>query len=259
MYLAGFPARRLAEEIEFSQRSTTQTIRANGAARIPRPKNLIKRTCLHCKQVYLIRKYQRATTKYCSKICKSKHESKGYTELTCKLCHRRFYRKTAQHEFRTKKQKNQSVYCSAQCYEVRQPPIQQICSCGKPFMAYQSRLDYYNHVYCSQSCYFKYGNHGLIIGDYTSKKEYETFSAQLRSTAAYLRWRKQCLERDSSKCVTCGEVKGVTVHHKIPVSSFIINHGFDHNKIEKDDTWTDLSNGITLCRSCHKKIHTRDK
>jgi 5-methylcytosine-specific restriction endonuclease McrA len=57
----------------------------------------------------------------------------------------------------------------------------------------------------------------------------------------HLMWRKYVLERDNYVCLQCGG-KANEAHHEMSY----INH---------PDLRLDISNGISLCHSCHKKEH----
>jgi hypothetical protein len=57
-------------------------------------------------------------------------------------------------------------------------------------------------------------------------------------------WRKACLDRDSHRCVRCGAVKNLHVHHICGWA------GFSELRIEED-------NGETLCGNCHSKEHPK--
>lgn len=61
--------------------------------------------------------------------------------------------------------------------------------------------------------------------------------------------RKKALERDGYECLLCGTSEDLNVHHKTPIRTFD----------KSTDGWwrlaNDLDNLITLCRSCHKKVH----
>ena len=63
-----------------------------------------------------------------------------------------------------------------------------------------------------------------------------------RQNAAYQRWRKAILRRDENRCRECGLTGHLNVHHIKPFKN--------HPQLR-----TDPNNGITLCESCHKKIH----
>lgn len=64
-----------------------------------------------------------------------------------------------------------------------------------------------------------------------------------RKTPEYKKWRKSVFERDNYTCKLCGKRGGkLNAHH---IERY-------RNCIERR---TDISNGITLCDACHKKIH----
>lgn len=64
-----------------------------------------------------------------------------------------------------------------------------------------------------------------------------------RKTSEYRNWRKSVFERDNYTCQICGNRGGkLNAHH---IERY-------RNCIERR---TDISNGITLCYSCHKKVH----
>lgn len=66
---------------------------------------------------------------------------------------------------------------------------------------------------------------------------------KIRKSIDYKIWHKAVLERDYFVCQGCGQTKSkFNVHH---ILSFL---QFPHKRF-------DISNGITLCISCHKKIH----
>lgn len=58
-------------------------------------------------------------------------------------------------------------------------------------------------------------------------------------------WRKKVCERDNYTCVLCGytSVGGLCAHHIKEWSLY-------------PELRTDVSNGVTLCRSCHSKVHS---
>lgn len=66
-------------------------------------------------------------------------------------------------------------------------------------------------------------------------------TAKKRNNYSYRKWRDDVLERDKN-CMLCGSTNNLVVHHK---KSFA-----DYPELR-----TELNNGITLCDSCHKKLH----
>lgn len=54
--------------------------------------------------------------------------------------------------------------------------------------------------------------------------------------------RRMVLERDKNQCVKCGSIDNLQCHHIYPVST---------NPLES----ADIDNCMTLCYTCHKKIH----
>lgn len=66
---------------------------------------------------------------------------------------------------------------------------------------------------------------------------------KLRKSDEYKQWRDSVYRRDKWTCQHCGrKVKPITAHH---IKSFT---NFPGLRFEE-------SNGVTLCRSCHKKVH----
>jgi 5-methylcytosine-specific restriction endonuclease McrA len=65
-----------------------------------------------------------------------------------------------------------------------------------------------------------------------------------RKIPGYREWITEVYERDRYTCQKCGEVGGKLNAHHI--------EGYAENK----DLRTDLENGITLCKNCHKNFHS---
>lgn len=64
-----------------------------------------------------------------------------------------------------------------------------------------------------------------------------------RDCKEYREWRKKVFERDNYICSFCqSQSKKLNAHHVKPWKSY-------------PDLRFDISNGITLCESCHKKLH----
>lgn len=68
-----------------------------------------------------------------------------------------------------------------------------------------------------------------------------------RDTIQYKEWRRKVFERDDYTCQKCGK-RGtkLNAHH-------IVHWAYD-----KDKRY-DVSNGITLCETCHKLVHKEER
>jgi hypothetical protein len=79
-------------------------------------------------------------------------------------------------------------------------------------------------------------------------------------------WFSRVFQRDNYKCMWCGSKDQLDAHHMEPVVQIIerliegLSFETDEAKLEfvinhSDIQDQELKNGITLCRSCHKKAH----
>lgn len=68
------------------------------------------------------------------------------------------------------------------------------------------------------------------------------FNNRDRNSSDYVSWRKGVFMRDVYTCVDCGSKKSLQAHH-------IISWTLD------ESVRYELTNGVTLCRSCHLKRH----
>ena len=79
------------------------------------------------------------------------------------------------------------------------------------------------------------------------KLPWELSDKEQRFTPEYNQWRISVLERDKYTCQHCGQIGGrLEAHH--------IKNYKDFKKLR-----TDIDNGITLCKKCHKKTHKKTK
>ena len=65
-----------------------------------------------------------------------------------------------------------------------------------------------------------------------------------RSNTPLAHWRNNVICRDKHECRICGSKENLEVHHIIPVK----------NDPEGQYKY-DVNNGITLCKTCHDKVH----
>ena len=67
-------------------------------------------------------------------------------------------------------------------------------------------------------------------------------NAKKRISYSYRQWRRKVLERDHYTCQNCGSKDKLHVHH---IKSFS----------EYPELREEISNGVTLCEKCHRKLH----
>ena len=78
--------------------------------------------------------------------------------------------------------------------------------------------------------------------DRTARKD----SIHGRNSKEYKRWRNLVFERDNYTCQMCGKRGGkLNAHHIVRF----------RKSIEKR---VDVSNGITLCEDCHRRLHRKE-
>lgn len=67
----------------------------------------------------------------------------------------------------------------------------------------------------------------------------------VRVSIEYRQWRRSVLDRDGYRCTECGNTSNLEVHHIIPFSLLL-----------DSSLLFELSNGLTLCKTCHVKTDT---
>ena len=125
--------------------------------------------------------------------------------------------------------------------------IEVLCRyCGKYFIPTNHTIDHRVsalnghapgdcYLYCSDECKDNCPTYGRIKYPKGFKK------GTSREVSTYL--RQLCFERDNWECQKCGTTENLHCHH--------IN-GYTQNKILVND----IENVITLCKSCHKEVHS---
>jgi hypothetical protein len=68
----------------------------------------------------------------------------------------------------------------------------------------------------------------------------------IRNSFQYCVWRSDVFKRDNFTCIKCGQVGGILHAHHIKHFAEFIDLRFD------------INNGMTLCKKCHNKIHSKN-
>lgn len=105
-----------------------------------------------------------------------------------------------------------------------------------------------------------YGRKGKDAPGYKPpEKRVNPIYRQIRTCFLYEQWRISCFERDHYTCLKCKDNKGhnLIVHHKKSFSSIVKENNIQILEEAQacKELW-DVSNGITLCESCHRKHHS---
>lgn len=170
----------------------------------------------------------RRTAKYCSKICRIRKETMDRTkksqeklakELSPVAC------LTCGNTFTPSKYRKDQVYCGSKCLN-KAMGIRQTSQEG-----YKEKKSLYDMQYRK------------VHAD--KKRE---LNIKYKDNIRFGGNGSKAMERDGYKCTECGKTnrRALVVHHK------------DHSG-SSDNPNNELSNLVTLCRSCHMKHHTTEE
>jgi len=82
-------------------------------------------------------------------------------------------------------------------------------------------------------------------------------SRKIRGSKEYTEWKKYCLSRDCFKCTKCENTEKLEVHHIVHMSEILRFYNIKTPaQLLNHKIYTDPENGITLCYSCHDKVHS---
>lgn len=115
--------------------------------------------------------------------------------------------------------------------------------CGEILKLHQSQIR--DHNFCTHECYSEWMSENLIGENSPSWNPNITDEERKikRQYPEYIQWRKDVYERDNYTCQKCN-IRGnrLNAHH---IESYANNK----------ELRTNLENGITLCKDCHKDFH----
>lgn len=198
--------------------------------------------------------------RFCSKSCQNKwlvavscgqsnpSWNGGKVKRVCQYCGKEF------DAFPSREGK----FCSRLCASRTAPhdkhmTLKRTCLyCKKEFEVVSSQVQVGKGRYCSRRCFFRArqddGNY-LGKGNPNWRGGISVESHLVRTSTEYVAWRQKVLARDNWTCVVChahsGERGSVNlhVHHVKPFALY-------------PDLRFAVSNGQTLCDSCHRKTET---
>ena len=197
-----------------------------------------------CQFINLAKGFRR----FCNRECKIKYHREV---IKCKECGKEFERPKS---YKTLK------YCSEACrkaYRKKHPEefggfkkkpngthIVRCETCGKLVKIKHAQYIAHKHHFCSIKCtaqYYGKLHSGENHWNWKGGKTEEAY--KLRHSEQYEKWRMAVYRRDHWTCQMCGKkTKQLVAHHIKPFKDY-------------PELRYDVSNGITLCRNCHKKVH----
>jgi 5-methylcytosine-specific restriction endonuclease McrA len=234
----------------------------------------IKRVCQTCSKEFSVNPYELKDNggRFCSFKCwgmsrvKEKNPSwkNGLVKRTCQTCHKDFMIEPS------KIKRGGGKFCSRECGNIGRnknarpfTQVEKIClTCGKKFMVSNYRKE--SASFCSSKC------RGVSqVGQNSPKWKGENaitpIKERIRQSDKYKQWRQQVFFRDDFTCQDCGERGGDLYAHHIKSFSKLIQEVKEYlpllNLYDGAMIYTplwDLENGITCCKKCHKKRHSKN-
>lgn len=163
------------------------------------------------------------------KICNNPFTPTNGKQCYCDSCHYTNCQVCGK-QFRRRFGTSPDLTCSRVCggklaSKGRQRATLRCENCGKKF---QSASGHTKARFCSRECKCLASRKNTV-----DKK---------RTSAEYRKWSKAVYTRDNYTCQHCGSTENIQAHH--------VKAWKDH-----PDLRYDVSNGVTVCTDCHKKIH----
>ena len=165
--------------------------------------------------------------------------------VNCEVCGKESYYKPSAYKER------KHFYCSNECRSesFKKPKTTLVCDfCGKEYSRGPSYIKWQairnvSRHFCSTSCGVRArgngANHPMWKGGVSRAYKYGYHSVD------YMEWHNSVFVRDNFTCKICG-TRGAYLHaHHIKSFSHFPESRFD------------VTNGITLCKSCHMEVHSK--
>ncbi len=194
---------------------------------------------------------------FCSSICQYAFKRTSST-LICRICSSSF--QVSAHRIKDQKE----CFCTKKCADkaLEVPKIKIQCkTCATEFEFLESRLKHSNRGYCSNTCFnesqkrqvpktceackkeFSVSNSASLDGRgrFCSKECYVIFCVKENSSSyehGHGWFKKMSRNTRSNQCEICEKIGKTEIHH-----------------IDGNDRNNEFINFITVCRSCHMRIH----
>src|ERR1051325_7933255 len=147
-------------------------------------------------------------------------------EIECSECGLTFY-------VRGSHVNKSAKYCSSGCYSQSRLNTKRCLTCKEEFKSTSAQQSY-----CSVRC--------SKLGPLNPKwKPERARTARQVAVAELERWRDEVFRRDEYQCRICGKDKPRLHPHHMDGFHWSVERRFDVN------------NGVTLCKSCHERFHSR--
>ena len=139
-------------------------------------------------------------------------------------------------------------------------------TCGNIFKIRKSVSKRGSGKFCSSECYSSWQSINKKGENGTNwKGGLTSISKLLRNSEEYITWRNSIFARDGYRCKKCGRPGELNAHH-VRYFSRIVGESVKlyplisvRDAVRLNPIFLDISNGIALCRKCHKDIHNKDK
>ena len=222
----------------------------------------VKLVCEYCGKNYNVYPCKKKTSNFCSRKCLEKWNSKKMSGSGNPMYGISLVPSKKQREIASKLNKGKNNYFYGKRGELSlnwKKRMESHCDyCGKPIELTEKQMKFKNH-FCNRKCLYNWlrDNPQNTPG---YKDGISMIYDLIRGNAKYFTWRSDIFKRDNYTCQLCGSKKGgnFQAHHIIQISKMLQYYEIITLKeaLECEALWN-INNGITLCKKCHKILHSK--